>query len=606
MAFKFIEEFEPFLKSDPYAGATHLRFYLGSFMVEINVDITPIRVGSITFYDGRNTEKFVSFKKREVKKDGFITEKKEYTVAFSDTMSQGEKQSLYSRVKALIKKGYKKFSFYDDYEYVDFDNDPRFPGIKSYVCGTEHLWLLYLKSNRELHPALDRDIKRYLAISVRKWGATCFVLHDPSIDPFRFLKPIKQEANEKIQPITDEEELDAEREHQINDDYDIVENTTNTDENNHGGDSVAHEVEDGDSRDNGITEKNGSDNSAVSAPDTADDTSKDNSTDGFQGMGGESGGDSVVRENSIDTQLGSAEGLSLSNGEDHPHTIPNPDETAGSQEGNATRQDGEGKNAGSVALKNAQKSCGEGVLSLIDDFLNEREYNEPRAPDKDYETLLEFAGLKKIDDSVFKKLHKIFKKHLTVSSVGRESPTLDKKLLIKKLMSFQSPYTAFKKDMQNEKVLLLVDISESMSNFQHLLPYFYKLTGVLQDIIVIINSNMFPWWVVEKGKLTTIPNINSRELIKFYDRFLKKYSIKTIVSFTDFDGLGITEMLLAKTNAEMIIMDVYSCNVLNYIPFKDEKFVKLPDVLKPYKNRITYYYGVGDIEGVLTVLNNEL
>ena len=87
---------------------------------------------------------------------------------------------------------------------------------------------------------------------------------------------------------------------------------------------------------------------------------------------------------------------------------------------------------------------------------------------------------------------------------------------------------------------------------------------------------------------------------------LKKYSVKTIINFTDFDGVDLTADILAKTNANMIIMDVYSCNVLDYKPFKDKRFKKLPEILMPYKNRITYYYGVGDFEGVIEVLNKEL
>ena len=613
MAFKFIEEFEPFLKSDPYAGATHLQFYLWNFMVEINVTISDERVGSITFYDRKNIDKFVSFviKQVEVNNDRRRFEKKEYIVAFSDTMNQREKQSLYSRVKDLIKKGYKKFSFYDDYEYIDFDNDPRFPSIKSYVCGTEHLWLLYLKPNRELHPALDRDIKRYLAISVRKWGATCFVLHDPSIDPFRFLKPIKQETNKKIQPITDKEKLDAERDHKIDDDFDIVENITNTDEDNHGGNSVAHEVENGDSRDNGITDKD-SDNSAVPASDTADDTTKDNSTDGFQSADGESGSDSVIRENSVDTQLGSAEGLSLSNGGSYPQTTLTPDEDAGSQEESPLDAQGaEGKNMDAV-VGNTQKdlACGEGVLSMIENFLNDRSFNSPRKNSREEaQSIVEEYKSTEIDRKVFRKLNSIFKKHLSVSSMGKESPTLDKKLLIKKLMSFQSPYTAFKKDVANEKVFLLVDVSGSMTNFYDLIPYFYRLSVVLKDIIVVVNINMYPDLIIEKGKVYDVRkeiNANENNSVKMYDELLRKYSVKTIINFTDFDGVDLTADILAKTSANMIIMDVYSCNVLDYKPFKDTRFKKLPEVLMPYRNRITYYYGVGSFEGVIEVLNKEL
>ena len=615
MAFKFLEEFEPFLKSDPYAGATHLRFYLGSFMVKINVDITPTRAGSITFYDKKDIDKFVSFmmKQVEINDNGWKFGKKEYTVVFSDTMSQREKQSLYGRVKDLIKKGYKKFSFYDDYEYMDFDDDPRFPGIKSYVCGTEHLWLLYLKSDRELHPAFDKDIKKYLAISVREWGASCFVLYDPSIDPFRFLKPVEQEADEKVQPITDEEEeqleTENERDHQIDDDFDIVENITDTDENNHGGDSVAHEVEGGDSRDNGITEKNSSDNSAVPAPDTADSATENNSTDGFQNADGESDSDSVVRENSIDTQLDDTEGLSLSDGESCPQTTLTPDEDAGSQEESLLDAQGvEGKTMDTNAVENTQKdlACGEGVLSIIDDFLNERNFNSPRDNKDEAQSLVDGYKNMEIDKEVFRNLNSIFKKHLSVSSTGKESPTLDKKLLIKKLMSFQSPYTAFKKDMSNEKVLLLVDVSESMTNFYDLIPYFYRLSVVLKDIIVVINSNMYPEVVIDGGNVVKEVKYSSESAEDAYSELLKKYSVKTIVNFTDFDGVEITADILAKTNANMIIMDVYSCNVLDYKPFKDKRFKKLPEILMPYKNRITYYYGVGDFEGVIEVLNKEL
>ena len=586
MAFKFLRELNPFLA---YNGLpVDIDFKLGQFYINLSItydeSLTEHYLHTITFsLDGDN---FVSFVKERIDEDD------EGTVIFSDGMGQREKQSLYSKVKAFLNKNRQSYIGRDYYSYIvpkgfiDFKLIP-------YEWGKT---LRVIKKGKTV-------IALYSLLF-----DTRYVLCDPAIDPNLFIK-----KEEKIEAVTEEEESAAEeedREHQIGDDFDIVENTTNTDENNHGGNSIAHEVENGDSRDNGITEKD--DNSAVPVSDTADDTTENNQTDGFQNADGESGDDSAVLGNSNDTILDNSDRLSSSNGENCPQTTLTPDETAGSQdESLIDAQGAEGKIADTNELENAQKgfTCGEGVLNIIEEFLNERSFNTPRDSKDEAQSLVDEYKKEKMDEKVFRKLNGIFKKHLSVSSLGKESPTLDKKLLIKKFMSFQSPYTAFKKDMANEKVLLLIDVSGSMTNFYDLIPYFYRLSVVLKDIIVVVNLNMYPEVIIDGGKVYDVVKevkYNPENAEEAYSGLLRKYSIKTIVNFTDFDGVDLTADILAKTNANMVIMDVYSCNVLNYKPFKDKKFKKLPEMLMPYRNKITYYYGVGSFEGVIEILNKEL
>ncbi len=225
-----------------------------------------------------------------------------------------------------------------------------------------------------------------------------------------------------------------------------------------------------------------------------------------------------------------------------------------------------------------------------------------------YEILKEVPNSKK-----FKKIELIFKKYLTLSARGKKSPQIDKVKLIKNLVSFKNPYFSNKEDISNDRILLMVDISESMSNFISDSSLFYKLAKKYKnDFILIINTNAFPEIVVIDGKDYSIESdkIDWEEAHKYYDKLLKKYNIKLVVTFTDWDGVSIYEKLLKKSNCKMLSLDVYCCNYGKPEKVKNKKYVEkvIPDEVREFweEERLISYVRVGDFDEAIEVMKKEL
>lgn len=541
----------------------------------------------ITVSRAGNPDHFVSF---------FVNNETDGEVIFADNMTPKERQSLYSRVRAFVKKN-----------YVSLPKTQYKVNRFCVFCETETLYTI-------------RNKKKINVAVVAERRGVYHILHDPDVDVMRF-----------VESVGDSDSVsDGEREHKIEDNFDIVENMTNTDENNHGGNSKADEVEgarrgdgsiDGDGDSGSVGGSDSVSASTASAPDTAEDTAGDDTADGFQDARGGFGGDpqnSHPADDSASCETADSErnggvgsiGARVDTEDAQEESIggeggPQPLIVEEGEEGEEDSGSVSDSDSGSVG-------GGDDPKSLVEAFLDQREFNKPyRGEGLDIDTELFVKG-ETLDDRVVRRLTTTFKKHFIVSSLGRETPALDKKLLIKRLVSFRSPYTAFKRDLANQTILVLVDTSPSMSNFTPLMPYFWKITKILKDLIVIENTNMIPVRIYENGKMKTLGDaefdryMNEEQAVRFYNDFMRKHDISTIVNFTDFDGLDITELLLEKTNAEMIILDVYKCRVLNYIPKKAKNWEGLPSKLYRFRDRISYWYGVGDFWGVVKVLNEEL
>ena len=404
--------------------------------------------------------------------------------------------------------------------------------------------------------------------------------------------------NEKLEP--EEEDDEPTREHTIDDDFDVVDNATNTDENNHGGSSVALEVEDGEPREegnDGAAEQNcpadavGSQQSNSNSGNTADEPSASSAGEGLDTAtdGGNGSNLSAEDKTALPTEVNSS--------------VAQPTDES-QQNGTAS---GKGINiAGNPTEEQSQEvGLGEALPQSLEED-NKRNYNISYQQKSVFEHYKDME----FDEYLLKDIKKVFNKVVSVACNGRKSPELDKKLLFKNLITFRNPYNSFKKNRQNDKVLLLVDTSGSMINFYSLVPYFAMLTAVIKEIIVIENSNMWPNTIIIDGKVEEM-TVNYEkntdyEITEIYNKLIKKYNIKFIVNFTDFDGIEHTINLLEKTKAPMLVMDVYRCAVMDYQPVKDRKYKHLPEALIPYKRQITYYYGVGDWNGIKTVLNEEL
>ena len=502
---------------------------------------------------------------------------------------------LMNKENPLAHKGIVVANYYDFYGYRFFIDgteysilgvsEPYVPFIqfKKYQDGA--IYVIYKNKDNDTNELADINSRR------RRFQSVVTTIKN-------YMQNYIQEEDEKLEP--EEEDDEPTREHTIDDDFDVVDNATNTDENNHGGSSVALEVEDGEPREegnDGAAEQNcpadavGSQQSNSNSGNTADELSASSAGEG------------------LDTATDGGNGSNLS-AEDKqaPHTAVG--SSAPGTAGEIPAVDAMGNIAENTDTESkSQKRPGEVLLSLLEKKDNGRQYNEtPSNPER---SLFE-EYTKDVDDSFFKDIKKVFKKIVSTTTNGEKTPEIDKKLLVKNIVTFRNPYDSLKRNKKNDKVLLLVDTSGSMSNFYELVPYFMKLTTILPEIIVVENENMLPVAVTEKGKTREIKypeNMNYDETtiaLDVYKGLLKRYNIRYIINFTDFDGVEITEMLLKKTKARMVIMDVFRCKVLDYIPRKDKSYRYLPDSLKPYKSLISYWYGVGDWNGVKTVLNEEL
>ena len=579
--FKIIPELANFVLT--YRNKT-LDIKLGQFNFHFHEKTNGERI--ITVSHASNPDYFVSF---------FVHDETNGDVVFADNMTPKERQSLYSKVRAFVKKN-----------YISLPKTQYKVNRFCVFCETE---ILYTIRNKK---------KINIAVVAERRGVY-HILHDPDVDVMRFVSTMDDGSMD--------DGKENEREHKIEDNFDIVENMTNTDENNHGGNSKANEVEgarrgDG-SIDSDSVSVGGGDGvsvSTASAPDTADDTAGDDTADGFQDARGGFGGD-PQNSHPADASASCETADSERNGGvgsigARVDTEDAQEESIGGEGGPqplvVEEEEDEEESVGDSVSDGGSVGDGDDPKSLVEAFLEQREFNKPyRGEGLDIDTELFVKG-KTLDDRVVRRLTTTFRKHFVVSSLGRETPALDKKLLIKRLVSFRSPYTAFKRDLANQTILVLVDTSPSMSNFTPLMPYFWKITKLLKDLIVIENTNMIPVRIYENGRMKTLGDtefdryMNEEQAVGFYNDFMRKHDISTIVNFTDFDGLDITELLLEKTNAEMIILDVYKCRVLNYMPRKAKNWEGLPSKLYKYRDRISYWYGVGDFWGVVKVLNEEL
>ncbi|ADU97728.1 hypothetical protein Theam_1772 (plasmid) [Thermovibrio ammonificans HB-1] len=296
---------------------------------------------------------------------------------------------------------------------------------------------------------------------------------------------------------------------------------------------------------------------------------------------------------------------------------------AGEREGERAGQEAERPPAGEASFAHSQQvdpaessnpSEEDYTSSLIEEVLN-IEVEPARAPRRDFNLpyltepspLERWAG--KVNKRKFRALKKIFKRAVDFVSNGRATPRIDSKKALLNMLKGRSPYTAFKTDMENGRLLLMVDVSGSMHSFLDLVPYFVELAKLWRDeVILIINENAFPATVVVDGVEATFWECRWEKVHLFYDELIRKYNIKLVVALTDWDGVSVYRKLLEKTPAQMVALDTYCCATYDK-PIKPnpgslEKY--LPNELWGVKDKIAYWYAVGDWDGVITVLNEEL
>lgn len=208
-----------------------------------------------------------------------------------------------------------------------------------------------------------------------------------------------------------------------------------------------------------------------------------------------------------------------------------------------------------------------------------------------------------INNENSKKIKKLFKKFL--DEIGfEESQRIDKKKVILNLAKYKNPYNAYKQEVEKSYLLLMLDMSGSMTSFYDLIYPVFAVSKEHENIIVILHANTAPFAVIRNGKVAMV-EVELKEVENFYKELIKNYNISNIISVSDWDGVETYKLLMEKTNAKWIWLDPYCCNVYNYIPRKEKTGKHLPNEIKPFKDKIVYYYAVGNIDGFIAVLEKE-
>ena len=237
-----------------------------------------------------------------------------------------------------------------------------------------------------------------------------------------------------------------------------------------------------------------------------------------------------------------------------------------------------------------------------------RDFNLPYCYIPTDTELLDIERLYKVymNDKQHKRIKKLFKKLL--DEIGcEETPRIDKKKLVLNLAKYKNPYNSYKQEAEKSYLLLLVDLSGSMASFEELKYPAYAISKEHENIIVILNVNAIPFGIIKDGKVVKVDVYYSNfdKALKFYEELIRKYNVSSIISISDWDGIAIYNFLMKNTNAKWIWCDPYCCSVCDYIPQKEEIGKYLPDTIKPFKNKISYWYAVGSIDGFISVLEKE-
>jgi len=245
-----------------------------------------------------------------------------------------------------------------------------------------------------------------------------------------------------------------------------------------------------------------------------------------------------------------------------------------------------------------------------------KDFNRSGGGDSEEEWLREILNAAAPDKKTLRAMKRVFDKIL--KSLGGDtevSPRLDKKLLIRKLAEYKSPYSARKMELGDGRILITVDTSLSMTGFYHFAKFALDLAKKDPRVVVVINSNMDPWYLYADGKEEWIggfdPNNYYSNIVDYYSKLVDKYNIEKAIVINDLDGVEVIEELyprLARKKIDIIHIDNYACNYglpttgkLNKVLGDNSlRYVEVEKI--NFYKYCTYWWGVADDEDILYVL----
>jgi len=233
----------------------------------------------------------------------------------------------------------------------------------------------------------------------------------------------------------------------------------------------------------------------------------------------------------------------------------------------------------------------------------------------DFRIFMEMGTDKKLIRRVKKLFRKIFD---SLSSEGAESNRINVRKLIERVETYRDPFIdTLKEELTTEGVLMLMDLSGSMSSYYELGIPLREVSKIHKEFILVLNDNSYPIVLVREGQVqerefrtiysdAPVEFYYADDPVEFYSEIIKRNNISLVICISDWDGMETYIELFRKfPNLRWIFIDNYCCSVYDYIPQKRPypKHVDIDPRILP--KRFDYYIAVGDVYGVLEVLEKE-
>lgn len=242
-----------------------------------------------------------------------------------------------------------------------------------------------------------------------------------------------------------------------------------------------------------------------------------------------------------------------------------------------------------------------GIRSGADFLLNKQNYDtySQKFIDTVFESYEENSELEK-------KVGKLFRKIFDFG-VGDFSERLDVKQLIKNLETYKDIYSCYKRDVRPPKLVVFFDVSGSMSPVvKTLVQLSMALSKKNHNLLIVINTNGTPQRLIDGGGIQTLylSGKNYREITKWCINLFKKYQVRYVLNFADFDGLQIWEDVFRFSDCKWSWFHYWHAKRHKNRPVlcKDKKEYLSKGFHKEL-HRIDFWYAVGSPEAAIHVLS---
>lgn len=210
------------------------------------------------------------------------------------------------------------------------------------------------------------------------------------------------------------------------------------------------------------------------------------------------------------------------------------------------------------------------------------------------------------DTQLEKKVNKLFRKIFEYGT-GDFSERLDVKKLIRHLETYKDPYSCFKRDVRPPKLVVFFDVSGSMAPVvKTLVQLSMTLSKVNHNLLIIINTNGTPQRIINEGvmKELHLSGKNYSVISEWCINLFKKYHVKYVLNFADFDGAKIWEEIFNYSDCKWSWFHYWHAKRHNNRPILcQDKKIYLPEGFHKDIHRLDFWYAVGNSDAAIHVLS---